>query len=201
MVAISHSSWLRSLLVCLFILWGGAVSAVAASRSKMLVVYFSWGGNTEYVAQLIGEALPASVLKVDPKDPYPHNYPETLLRVRAEKKTIYEEGAYPPIKTKVERLGDYGIIIICYPLWLGKVAMPMQSFLHSHGAELDGKVIVPICTSGKSAGRKTLSDVLRLCPQSHVATLMCIKRDEMPRAVEIVEGWVPYIRSLSRVED
>lgn len=79
--------------------------------------------------------------------------------------------------------------------------MPDAIFLHSHGAELDGKVIVPICTSGKSAGRKTLSDVLRLCPQSHVATLMCIKRDEMPRAVEIVEGWVPYIRSLSRVED
>ncbi len=158
--------------------------------TKQLIVYFSWSGNTEKVAAALQKAVGGKPVRIEPQTPYPENYMETVLRARAEKNAIYERNDYPAIRTRLDDMEAYDTVFICYPLWLGKVAMPMQTFLHNHREMLKGKTVIPVCSSGKSPASKTLPDLKRLCPSCIVSGLFSIKREEMEKVEEVVAGWV-----------
>lgn len=45
---------------------------------KMLIVYYSWSGNTRYAANIIKDILKCDILEVLPEKPYPSDYNETV---------------------------------------------------------------------------------------------------------------------------
>ena len=43
-----------------------------AQDNKILVAYFSWSGNTQYVAEQIAKQTGGTLFRIEPVKPYPH---------------------------------------------------------------------------------------------------------------------------------
>ncbi len=142
---------------------------------------------------MLKEKTGADTLRIRPSVPYPRDYAATLKRAKEEKSRLYDAGEYPPIRTTEKDLEVYDLVIVCYPVWLGKMAFPMQSFLRLHADTLAGKDIALITLSGKSPGEKTLPDAGRLCPGSRVIGLLSIKRADREDAPRMVDSFIARV--------
>lgn len=83
----------------------------AGKGGKALVVYFSWSGNTENVANAIAAQTGADIFEIVPEEPYSDDY-NALLDIAAKEK---ESGARPAIAGSVEDMAQYDIIYVGYP--------------------------------------------------------------------------------------
>ena len=112
------------------------------------MVYFSATGNTKALAQTAAEALDADTFEIVPEKVYTKedlNYNDETTRATVEMK---DESARPAIKNKLEGLEKYETIVIAYPIWWGQAPRIIDTFMESY--DLNGKTIVPICTSASS---------------------------------------------------
>lgn len=79
--------------------------------SASLVVYFSWSGNTESVANEIQAQTGADIFEIVPAEPYTDDY-NTLLDIAQEEQA---EGARPAIADTVENFDQYDVVYFGYP--------------------------------------------------------------------------------------
>jgi len=125
------------------------------NNSKIAVIYFSATGTTEKVAKYISEETNADLVKIEPKEPYTSadlNY-DSDCRANKEQN---DENSRPEIKNKIN-VEDYDVIYFGYPIWWGTVPRIILTFLDSYN--LDGKTVIPFCTSGGSGISKSQSDL------------------------------------------
>ena len=54
------------------------------ANRKILVAYFSWGGNTQHLAQTISDATGADLFRIETVNPYPTDYNECTEVAREE---------------------------------------------------------------------------------------------------------------------
>lgn len=130
--------------------------------SRALVVYFSWSGNTENVANSIAAQTGADMFRIVPAEPYVDDY-NTLLDIASEEK---QSGARPEIADSIEDLGQYDVIYAGFPNWWGDMPMILYSFFDSY--DLSGKTIAPFCTSGGSGLSDTVNSIKALEPEAEV---------------------------------
>lgn len=176
-----------------FLLTGGAVSYAQEDAAKAVIVFYSWSGDTERVVKMLKEKTGSDTLRIRPSVPYPRDYAATLERAKGERARLYDAGEYPPIRVTKKGFEAYDLVIVCYPVWLGKMAFPMQSFLRLHADSLAGKDIALITLSGKSPGEKTLPDAGRLCSGSRVIGLLSIKRADREDAPRMVDSFIARV--------
>lgn len=103
--------------------------------SASLVVYFSWSGNTESVANEIQAQTGADIFEIVPAEPYTDDY-NTLLDIAQEEQA---DGARPAIADTVENFDQYDVVYFGYPNWWYGVPMALLSFLENN--DLSGKQI------------------------------------------------------------
>ena len=130
--------------------------------SRALVVYFSWSGNTENVANSIAAQTGADMFRIVPAEPYVDDY-NTLLDIASEEK---QNGARPEIADRIEDLGQYDVIYAGFPNWWGDMPMILYSFFDSY--DFSGKTIAPFCTSGGSGLSDTVNSIKALEPEAEV---------------------------------
>ncbi len=130
--------------------------------SQALVVYFSWSGNTENVANSIAAQTGADMFRIVPSEPYVDDYNE-LLDIASEEK---RNGARPEIADSMEDLGQYDVIYVGFPNWWGDMPMILYSFFDSY--DLSGKTVAPFCTSGGSGLSDTVNSIKALEPEAEV---------------------------------
>lgn len=126
----------------------GAAAAKDAAGSKTLVVYFSATGNTKTLAGTCAKVLGADTFEIVPEKTYTKedlNYNDETTRATVEMK---DESARPAIKNKLEGLEKYETVVIAYPIWWGQAPRIIDTFMESY--DLNGKTIVPVCTSASS---------------------------------------------------
>lgn len=129
-------------------------------NSKILIIYYSWSGNTNNIARLIQQAIGGQLFEVNPVQTYPRNYNTCVERA---KKEIYS-GFKPEIKAIPDNLDSYDVIFIGTPIWWYTMAPPIFTFLtHS---DLSGKTLVSFCTHGGSGEGHYINDIAKLCPNS-----------------------------------
>ena len=107
---------------------GGISAADAAPGSNKLIVYYSWGGNTRYLAEQIQSLTGADIFELKPVDPYPEGFEATAERGRRE----LDSGYRPPLAGRIDNLADYDVIFIGFPNWFGTLAIPHVTFLESY---------------------------------------------------------------------
>ena len=120
----------------------------AASKKKVLVVYFSATGNTEDAAKDIRKATGGKLYQIKAADPYTVediDYNQKNCRANVEQQ---DEEVRPKIDGKIKNIRKYDVIFVGYPIWWGKEPMIIRTFLELYN--LKGKTIVPFCTSGGS---------------------------------------------------
>lgn len=125
------------------------VSAAGKEKSqKVLVVYFSATGTTKSAAKKIEKATGAKLYQIKAAERYTDadlDYNNDNCRANREQKN---ESSRPEVKGKIKNIRKYDVIFIGYPIWWGKEPMIIRTFLESYN--LEGKKIVPFCTSGGS---------------------------------------------------
>ena len=131
-----------------------------STGDKALIVYFSHTGNTQRVAEYIGENVEADVFRIEPETPYTDDY-NTLLDVAQTEKN---EGARPAMAGYIDNLDDYGTVYLGWPCWWGTCPMIMLTFLEQH--DLSGKTIVPFTTSGGSGFGSSIVEERKLVMSS-----------------------------------
>lgn len=129
---------------------------------KMLIVYYSWSGNTRKIAKMIHEIVKGDMVELEPEVLYPKSYRATLEQAKREIKTGYK----PSLKTKIENIDDYEVIFVGSPNWWGTIAPPVVSFLSEY--DLSGKIVVPFCTHGGGGKQRIIEDIKKLCPNSKI---------------------------------
>jgi flavodoxin len=154
---------------------------------KTLITYYSWGGNTRQIVGQIQKTIKADVFELQTADPYPEEYRPTTVQAKREQETGYR----PPLKSRLENLGDYDVVIIGSPIWWGTMAMPVFTFLDSY--DLSGKTIALYTTHGGSRLGKSMDDLKKLCPNSTILEGLAIPGGSVGSAQSDVDAWLRKI--------
>lgn len=130
-----------------------------ASR-KILVAYFSWGGNTQHLAQTIAEITGADLFRIETVTPYPTDYDECTEVAREE----LDNSTRPELSSFVENLDEYDVVFVGCPVWWHTAPMAICSFLEDEGYDFSDKIIVPFCTYASTYREETLARIVELTP-------------------------------------
>lgn len=84
---------------------------VSVEPAKVLVAYYSWGGNTKYAAAQIQKATGGTLFEIKPVKPYPSGYRECTVQAKKE----IQEGVRPELAARVEDMGKYDVISSAVP--------------------------------------------------------------------------------------
>jgi flavodoxin len=140
------------------------VNMEAQSGGKILVAYFSWGGNTRGIARQIHERTGGDLFEIECVTPYSKNYNTCLDEALREQRA----NAHPPLKTHVSNIAQYDVIILGYPNWWASIPAPIASFLEEY--DLSGKTIIPFCSHGGGRFGQSLTAIAKLEPQSKIGS-------------------------------
>ena len=114
---------------------------------KIAVIYFSATGNTKEIAESIKDITGGELIEIIPLKEYTSadlNYNDSNTRATKEQNN---PSSRPEIKNTINV--DYDVIYLGYPIWWGDVPHIILTFIDTY--DLDGKTIIPFCTSGSSS--------------------------------------------------
>lgn len=113
---------------------------------KTLVTYFSYSGVTKKMAETIAKHTGGDLFRIAEHTAYSSNYNACVNQAKEEKR----KESRPALKEDIpdERLNEYDVIFVGYPIWWYDAPMIIYSFLEAH--DFKGKIIVPFATSGGS---------------------------------------------------
>lgn len=157
---------------------------VTVSPGKVAVVCFSETGNTERIAKEIAEITGGDFVKIIPDVPYTdadRNYNDSSSRARLEQN---DPAARPAIANDID-LSGYSTVFLGYPIWFGDSPKIMWTFVETHG--LEGKTVVPFCTSG-SSGVGSSDDHLE--EHSDGGTWLDGNRFSSSASASEIRGWI-----------
>jgi len=111
--------------------------------SKILIVYYSLTGNTQFIAEALRDTIEADILELKP-----------IKELKADSGTRFMWGGYQSTMKKKPKLMDfdinplkYDLIILGTPVWAWNISPPMRSFLSKF--DLTGKkVALWMCHAG-----------------------------------------------------
>lgn len=154
------TKWMTLLSALLFCAVTNAqtVTADGQSAKKMLIAYFSWGGNTQHVAEHIATLTGGTLFRIEPEKPYPTEYTPCTEVAKTEK----EADARPAIKNKIENWEQYDTVFIGCPVWWWTAPMIINTFSESY--DFKGKTVVPFCTYAATYRDETLARIVELTP-------------------------------------
>lgn len=100
--------------------------------SETLVVYFSWSGNTQEMANYIAEQTDAYLVEIVPEEPYEGSYNDVAYG-RAQREA--ETNARPAVSQATYDLIDmenYDTVLIGFPIWWHTAPMVIGTFLEHY---------------------------------------------------------------------
>ena len=146
----------------------GTQNPSADGNGKILIAYFSWGGNTEGVAAEIQRQTGADIFEITMVNPYSSDY-NTVL---AEAQRDQNAQARPELANHVDHMDEYDIVMIGYPNWWASIPMPVASFLEEY--DFSGKTILPFCSHGGGRFGQSLTAIAKLAPNAAMGEALSI---------------------------
>ena len=143
---------------------------------KILIAYFSWGGNTKFIAEKIHSKLESDIFSIEPISKYPEDYNETAYGIAKEQ---HDKNVHPPIKNK--DISKYDVIFIGTPAWWYEMAPAVKTFLDENNFE--GKTIIPFITHG-GGGKYTIAEDM----------------GKMAKGTKVLDPFVVYERGDSNID-
>ena len=113
---------------------------------KVLVIYYSYSGNTKIVAERLREKTGGDIYAVETERAYPEAYRD----VTAEAKRELETRDLPALKGAPPDLAPYNLILVGGPVWWYTVPAPLMKFLEQ--TDFMGKRVAAFCTHGGGPG-------------------------------------------------
>lgn len=159
----------KFLLLTLIFCMGAYMEAQAQNQSqKILIAYFSWGGNTRGIAQQIHKNVGGDIFEIECVTPYSSNYNTCLEEAQRDQR----KQARPKLKTKVANMEQYDVIILGYPNWWATIPMPIATFLEEYN--FSGKTVIPFCSHGGGRLGQSLTDIAKLVPKAKLGDALSV---------------------------
>lgn len=153
-------------LVLVFALAAGLLFPVenvnAASKKKVLIVYFSASGVTAKAAWKLAEVSGADLFEIKPEVPYSSadlNWMDKKSRSSVE---MNDPSSRPAIAEKLPDMEKYDVVFVGFPIWWYVAPTIINTFLESY--DFSGKTIIPFATSGGSGMGRTNDKLKPSCP-------------------------------------
>lgn len=168
------------------------------SDKKVLVAFFSRAdenynvgyiekGNTQIIAEMIGEKTGGTLFHIETVTPYPADYMECIDVAKKE----LNNKARPAIKGDAQ-VEDYDVIFLGYPNWWGDVPMAVYTFIEKHNWQ--GKTVIPFCTHEGSGLGSTETKLKNACNGATFLKGLAVQgataQNRQAQARQSVENWL-----------
>lgn len=163
----------------------GSQTITTGSRDgNILIVYFSWGGNTRGIAEEIQRQTGADLFEIQLVEPYSSDYNTVLEQAQRDQ----NEQARPELSAHVENMDQYDTIILGYPNWWASIPMPIASFLEEY--EFSGKRVLPFCSHGGGGLGQSQTAIAKLVPNANLAEGLAIHYSGGSSMPDDVSAWL-----------
>ena len=141
-------------------------------------------GNTEIVAGIIKDLIPADTFKIEMKNPYSPVY---MTCIEEAKKDLRAK-ARPELVSMPESIDEYDTVILAYPNYWGTMPMAVYTFLENF--DFSGKTILPLCTNEGSGMGSSEREIKKTCPGAVVKKGLPITGSAAANSKSSVERWL-----------
>ena len=141
-------------------------------------------GNTEIVADIIKDLIPADSFKIEMKNPYSPIY---MTCIEEAKKDLRAK-ARPELVSMLESIDEYDTVILAYPNYWGTMPMAVYTFLENF--DFSGKTILPLCTNEGSGMGSSEREIKKTCPGADVKKGLPITGSAAANSKSSVERWL-----------
>ena len=141
-------------------------------------------GNTEIVANIMKDLIPADTFKIEMKDPYSPVYMTCI----EEAKEDLRAGVRPELISMPESINEYDTVVLAYPNYWG--TMPMAVFTFLEHFDFSGKTILPLCTNEGSGMGSSEREIKKTCPGADVKKGLPITGSAAASSKSSVERWL-----------
>ena len=163
---------------------GGKQEAESGNADNVLIAYFSWGGNTQGIAEEIQKQTGAELFEITLVNPYSNDYNTVLDEAQRDQ----SEQARPELASHVENMEEYDTIILGYPNWWASIPMPIASFLEEY--DFSGKTIIPFCSHGGGRFGQSLTAIEKLAPDAIMGEALSIHYSGGSSMPDDVREWL-----------
>lgn len=139
-----------------------------STGGKVLIAFFSWGGNTKGIAQEIQAQTGADLFEITLVNPYSNDYNTVLDEAQRDQ----NEQARPELAVQVENMEEYDTVILGYPNWWASIPMPIASFLEEY--DFSGKTIISFCSHGGGRFGQSLTAIAKLVPDAKMGEALSV---------------------------
>lgn len=130
--------------------------------SKILVTYFSASGVTKSVAKRLANIVNGDLYEIEPKESYTDEDLDWRNKQSRSSLEMKNNESRPEIILKNIDIDNYDTILIGFPIWWGVAPRVVNTFIES--INLNGKTIIPFCTSGGSGMSYCENDLRKTYP-------------------------------------
>ncbi|MBR2083005.1 MAG: hypothetical protein IJ876_08425 [Elusimicrobiaceae bacterium] len=116
-----------------------------ANLGKVLVIYYSWTGHTQDIAQQIVALTHGDEYRIQTQEKFKSS-PAFYARIKKE----LNSKIYPPLTGTMPDVNGYDTIFVGGPVWWYTMATPLYSFLGQ--MDFKGKKVIPFSTQGSNPG-------------------------------------------------
>ncbi|MBQ6504003.1 MAG: SUMF1/EgtB/PvdO family nonheme iron enzyme [Flexilinea sp.] len=159
-------------------------TGVEDTSGEVLIVFFSWSGNTRGIAQEIRRQTGADSFEITLVHPYSTNYNTVLMEAQEDQ----HRQARPEIAEHIDNFDDYDVILLGYPNWWASIPMPIASFLEEY--DFTGKMIIPFCSHGGGRFGQSLTAIAKLAPESVIGTGLSIHYSGGSTLASDISAWL-----------
>ena len=151
---------------------------------KVMVVCFSYTGNTKKLAEYIAKLCDADLYEITAADPYTEDDTRYDADTRAYKEQ-HDPDCRPEIEGQLPDLSGYDTVFLGYPIWHSEAPKICYTFLES--VDVSGKRIIPFCTSAESPVGSSAANLAALKPEARWDEGI---RLEIEMSEEEIAGWL-----------
>lgn len=126
-------------------------------NKDILIVYYSWSGNTRKIAEMIRRETGGTLFEIEPVRPYTTDYSDAVAQAKKE----IRAGFKPELKALPED-HSYQFVFVGTPIWWHTMAPPVAAFVDRF--DLEGKTVIPFHTHGGGGVGTFEKDLEKMCP-------------------------------------
>ena len=160
------------------------IMPTGAQTGKILIVFFSWSGNTRGIAQEIQAQTDADIYEITLVHPYSTYYNTVLMEAQEDQ----HRQARPEIANPLPSIDEYDTILLGYPNWWASIPMPIATFLESY--DFTGKTIIPFCSHGGGRFGQSLTAIAKLAPHAVMGEGLTINYSGGASMPDDVAAWL-----------
>ena len=145
---------------------------------KTAIIYYSQGGNTAWAAGQLAARLDAELIALHPRKAYPDQGLRKFLW-GGKSAVMGETPALEPCGFDPQA---YDRVVLGTPLWAGRIAPPLRSFIYEQRSALAGMSPAAFICCGGGSTEKAFSQLRKLLGVELAAELSLVDPKDRPSA-------------------